>query len=454
MRLGSRFKSLPLCLTLLMAPSLPPAQTHSTQEPQGATKEDRKSDEAIIDWLKKNAIPIKSVEAGNGFADLQPFKRILADARVVGLGEATHGAREFFQFKHRMVEFLVQEMNFNVFAIEVSYAICLKVNDYVAGGKTSRAEAMKNLEFSLLHTEEVAALVDWLRDYNQTAPPEHKVKLFGFDMHTDSGVARPVLDYIHRVAPEKTQEVRETLNKVATAPPKSSKGLLREIDKLIRYFALQEANFTYKTSRVEYEENLQLLRILFQVEDVFSQKQYDTRDRYMAENILYLLTRERPGTRIAVWAHNGHISAGNINWMPDGGKAMGAYLRQKLANEYYALGLTFNEGSFQAMADHPTVDTPYAEYTVGPAGEGSLNWYFARPKIGNFMIDFRHTPKDKAVRQWLTTPRGFGDWGGYMIPENYKEIWSAGNFMKSTLSKEYDGMISIERTTRARPFSR
>jgi erythromycin esterase len=436
-----------------MAPGLLPAQSYSTQEARGATKADRKSDEAVIDWLKRNAIPIKSVEAGNGFADLQPLKRILAKVRVVGLGEATHGAREFFQFKHRMVEFLVHEMNFNVFAIEASYANCLKVNDYVTGGNVSRAEAMQNLGFTLYHTEEVAALVDWLHDYNKTAPPERKVKFYGFDMHNDIGVARPVLDYIHRVAPEKTQEISETLNKVATAPPDNPRGLLPEIDKLIRYFVLQEANFTLKTSRMEYEENLHRLRLLFQVEDVFSMERDDMRDRYMAENILYQLPRERPGTRIAVWAHNGHVSTGNITWLP-GGKAMGAYLRQKLANEYYALGFTFSEGAFQTMAEFPTFDSPYAEYAVGPAGKGSLNWYFAQPKIGNYMIDFRHTPKDNAVRRWLTTPRGFGDWGGLILQSDYKEIWAAGNFMKSTLSKEYDGMISIERTTRARPLSR
>src|SRR5262245_17273066 len=137
----NRFKSLSLSLTLLAATGLLPAQAPSSQDPQAVTKEERKSDEIVIEWLKKNAVSIKSVEAGNGFADLQPLKRILADTRVVGLGEATHGTREFFQFKHRMVEFLVREMNFNVFAIEANYSGCLKVNDYVTGGKVGRAEA-------------------------------------------------------------------------------------------------------------------------------------------------------------------------------------------------------------------------------------------------------------------------------------------------------------------------
>jgi hypothetical protein len=68
-RYANRFKSLSLSLTLLAALGFLPAQAPSFQEPQPATKEERKSDEIVIDWLKKNAIPVKSVEAGNGFAE-------------------------------------------------------------------------------------------------------------------------------------------------------------------------------------------------------------------------------------------------------------------------------------------------------------------------------------------------------------------------------------------------
>ena len=69
-------------------------------------QEERAKVEAITKWLAKNAIPLHSIKTGSGFADLQPLKKVFQDVRVVGLGEATHGTREFFQFKHRMVEFL------------------------------------------------------------------------------------------------------------------------------------------------------------------------------------------------------------------------------------------------------------------------------------------------------------------------------------------------------------
>jgi erythromycin esterase len=115
-----------------------------------------------------------------------------------------------------MVEFLVREMNFNVFAIEASYAGCLKINDYVTGGKVSRAEALQNLAPWVWQTEEVATLVDWLRAYNQTAPPERKVRFYGFDMQYME-LFESLPEYLLRVAPEKAQELTETLTKLREA---------------------------------------------------------------------------------------------------------------------------------------------------------------------------------------------------------------------------------------------
>jgi erythromycin esterase len=49
----------------------------------------------VVDWLRGHAVPLQSVEARHGFADMQPLKKIVGDARIVSLGKATHGTREF-----------------------------------------------------------------------------------------------------------------------------------------------------------------------------------------------------------------------------------------------------------------------------------------------------------------------------------------------------------------------
>src|SRR6185369_11199713 len=116
---------------------------------------------AVVLWLKQNAIKISTVEAGSGFDDLQPLKPIFKDVRFVGLGEATHGTREFFQFKHRLLEFLVEELGFRVFAIEASYTGCESINDYVTGKSDDGAKALDSQGFWTWNTEEVRAMMDW-----------------------------------------------------------------------------------------------------------------------------------------------------------------------------------------------------------------------------------------------------------------------------------------------------
>jgi hypothetical protein len=77
-------------------------------------------DQAAIQWLRQHAVPLQTVEAGHGFTDLQPLGQMVGNARIVELGEATHGTREFFQLKHRLVEFLASQKGFTIFSIEAN----------------------------------------------------------------------------------------------------------------------------------------------------------------------------------------------------------------------------------------------------------------------------------------------------------------------------------------------
>ena len=89
----------------------------------------------LTERLKKNIIPIKTTKAENGFEDLMPLKDILADKKIIGMGEATHGSAEFFEMKHRMFEFLVEEMGYRIFVIEDQFGDGQVVNDYILNAK-------------------------------------------------------------------------------------------------------------------------------------------------------------------------------------------------------------------------------------------------------------------------------------------------------------------------------
>ena len=98
-------------------------------------------------WLSANAMPFDTPVAGNGFADLQGLKTAIGDARIVSLGEGTHGTREFFQMKHRLLELLVEEMGFTHFSIEASMPEAYRVNDYVLTGQGDPYELLEGMYF-------------------------------------------------------------------------------------------------------------------------------------------------------------------------------------------------------------------------------------------------------------------------------------------------------------------
>lgn len=338
----------------------------------------RARDKAIATLLRRQAIRLTSITAGSGFDDLMPLKEILRDVRVVGLGEATHGTREFFQFRHRMLEFLVKEMGYTVVAVEGSYAAFMNINDYVLHGRGDRAKLLADQKYWILDTEEVAAMIDWMRAHNQAVPDERKVKFFGIDSNANEVAMRLVTDYLVKVAPERApvaetlfQKIRpEDIKAINFEPTEVPAAQLSELYKLISYLVLNEARFIRQTSAEEFERALQSVRLIAQFAEFNSPCAVDgggTRDGYMAENFQHIVNGEKPMTRFVVLAHNTHISKRDTGNFP----AMGSYLRKAFGSGYYAFGFAFDRGSFQAQVageGEPRVQ----EFTLGAAPKGRL----------------------------------------------------------------------------------
>ena len=136
--------------------------------------------EAQVAWLRDTAESFATVEAGHGLDDLSFVKEMVGDARIVGLGECTHGSREVFQCKHRLLEYLVTELGFSIFSIEASTPEAYRLNDYVLHGEGDPAELIGGMYFWTWNTEEVLAMVEWMRAYN--ASGRGPVQFTGFDM--------------------------------------------------------------------------------------------------------------------------------------------------------------------------------------------------------------------------------------------------------------------------------
>ena len=172
--------------------------------------------ESPADWVRSRAIRLTTAEAGHGFADLQALQRVVGNARIVSLGEATHGSREFFQLKHRILEFLATQMGFSIFSIEANMPEAYRLNDYVLNGTGDPAQLLRGMYFWTWDTEEVLTMIQWMRAFNQSG--KGRVQFTGFDMQTPTVAAENVRTFVAKHEPAYLAVVAEATTAVTRVP--------------------------------------------------------------------------------------------------------------------------------------------------------------------------------------------------------------------------------------------
>jgi len=441
------------------------AQQKTREKPETAQDMNSKDIAVLTQWIRSNAIPLDSVEAGRGFRDLQPLKKLFKDVRIVGLGEATHGSREFFQFKHRMLEFLVKELGFQIFAIEASYAGCNNINNYVLYGKGDPAEALASQKFWTWDTEEVRDMIQWMREYNTEVPGDKKVKFLGYDLqHLEQGMDL-VEAFVTKHIPKYADTVSTAISHLRIDPfaitdlpkadPEDKARILSQLYEMMGILSFHETPLIRETSADAYAFVLHNARVITQFYAAYSkpmmgkdsfQSAAALRDLYMAENIEHILNTEGPDARVVVWAHNGHIS--NATWGMNF-PAMGSHLKKTLGDAYYALGFAFNRGSFQARLMDPNSDQNGAliEFSVNSAPEGSVEWSLSKSGIGKFVLNFSSSPDNGIVQKWLASAHPMRFIGAAFSPKIGDKQYMAPIIPKD----HFDGVVFFEMTSRARP---
>ncbi len=414
-------------------------------------------EKAFLDWIRIESKPIKSVTAGSGFEDLAPLKKILNGKKVVALGEATHGTKEFFQMKHRMLEFLVKEMGFTVFAIEASLSRCRYVNDYILYGKGDLDTATVIQGFTTWRTEEVKEMIRWMREYNKSNPAT-KIQFVGYDLQVNDAAAYDISNYYKKVDPSKKQAVDSLLKKIVAAEQRggifsgdTSIRLLRKpLEDLISGFEQNKEKYRRATTKEEYDETLWLIQVLCQYIISYSYDNFaaimkkEDRDFYMAQNIISWLRYFPPGTKMMVWAHNGHVAKNYLDALVV--PSMGSHLKKELKDEYYSIGFDFYKGKFQSN----DIDLPgspgWEEHEIGAAPKGNLSAFFVQAGLGNSFLDL--TSANKNIRDWLNENRV----GTYSMGSQFSKKWTSASYIASMkLMNAFDGVIFIKESTRAVP---
>ena len=360
-------------------------------------------------------------------ADLE----IPAGTRVVALGEATHGNREFQELKLDVLQVLVERYGVRAFALEADFGGCAAVNRYIHGGEGTLEEAVRDLVFTLYRTDQMAELISWMRTYNETAAPGEDLRFYGVDMQSYEHSFNLLL-----------QELRQ-LGLDATA----LEGLWTGDDYAEGVGSEQmEAAYAAVTKELEALDGgtdtslaLQLISCLKQNIElgrlVDSPDGHGARDRFMAQNALWVLSQEeaRGNGCILVSAHNGHIEQ-NGSYGPDA-KVMGNLIDDELGEAYYAIGTDFH----RATVNLPKGDgqrMTHTFYSYDPLAKAA-----AAGGYESCWLDFARVPEDSSLRASIDGPIMMGSVGEgfsplmYVLPQAYR--------VKREPSAPYDSMIFV-----------
>ena len=413
--------------------------------PEHPEKPDQPNDTPDFrEWLQSNAIPFKTTEPESGFDDLMPLKEIIGDARIVALGEATHGTHEFFEMKHRIVEFLVKEMGFNIFAIEANWPECNAINEYIHTGNGDPEELLHALRLWPWRTQEVLNMIEWMREHNENPGSAPSVSFFGFDMQSSMLARINVAHYLQKVDPEKNY-----LKEINSLLRCSGKDFQEVYD----YLKSHQSTYEAASSPEEFAFALQSARVCAQTADL-EKGGFWARDQYMAENAAWLLTQGGPDAKIILWAHNGHVGIDAVYWKgisPYMGsityltrisiypKSMGTYLRYQYRDDMVVFGFMFHHGSFNAGGyEYRGIRAHH----VGAPPEDSYEYHFASAGLPRFFLDLREV-EFSPVAEWMLEPHPFRTIGSL-----YSDSYSLSFFFYDyALSTMFDVVIYFEDTT-------
>lgn len=354
---------------------------------------------------------------------------IVGDARIVALGEATHGTAEFFRMKHRLFEYLVEKKGFTVLAFEANWPGDVEFLDrHIKTGTGSAHPAP-----GAWRTEEVRDLIEWMRAYN-SAPGRAKMLSFsGFNIHGSEPATQCVIEAFGRLGTSEAEIVRRHYAGTRVLPffyglPDDERERLR-------------ANAAAALARVESQREA-LLRILTPAEyrrvrqcaTVVVQATLEMREQAMAENIKWLAEVAFPDEKIVLWAHNFHVTAAPHQ---PGLVPMGHYLRQAFGDRMRLLGFAFDRGEFRVFERGKSAPGPIKVVAAAPHSAEAVLRSAGLPR---FILDLRSVPAEGPLGTWLARPQLLRNLDWVYDPED----WS---YVRIVLSQAFDALVFIEEST-------
>lgn len=409
--------------------------------------------------------------------DYDELLDLVADRRVVLIGEASHGSAEFYRERARITERLIEEHGFTVVAVEADWPDADRANRYVMGDfdDGTAVEALgdfRRFPTWMWRNTEVVRFIDWLRHHNDgIGDPQRKVRFQGLDLYSLRTSMDAVVAYLDRVDPDESRRARAryacfdhvgaegqaygfALAYERAVPCESE--VVTQLVELRRHASdyLQRDGWIEEDQLFSAEQNAVVVR---DAEEYYQQmyradvSSWNLRDRHMAatlDAVLDHFDRQVGHTKVVVWEHNSHIGDARATGMSVRGELnVGQLARQRYGKHAVALiGLTTYDGEVTAAIDW---GRPAQRRTVRAALPESYEHLLHELVLdGLAPARFWMPMADAGAATVLATPRLERAIGVIYRPETER----ASHYFPARLDQQFDIVVHLDRTSALQPL--
>ncbi len=387
---------------------------------------------AALAWLRKSARPLSS-ESPTA-VELKPLLVRLEGARIVGIGEATHGSHEDVAFKVALIKAIASAGRINAVAFITGYQAGKRLDAYVAGGTGTAAEALRESGLSPAWiTEDLAGLLDWLRQWN--AARKDRIRVVGVDVQDVLRDTRTALELLAAVEPEAAGPLQErwkehlTLEQLRRPFPQVARTWTRsQWESLFVAAQVMEDILANPTTRLSQSPGYSDARhsaraarlglLAYEVPDTGTSSGGPSADSELARDLAVgeqLLAIVGPPARAVLWAHDAQIARGVAGQAT--AYSTGDLLLDRLGSGYRTVGYAWRRGVFHTLSSDATGDVEVsANFTAHTATlpADSLGALLARTGQPRAWFDLSALPRAAWAQRWLAHPYERG-WVGLAI---------------------------------------
>ncbi len=415
----------------------------------------KNAERELADVISRRSEPLPDLN-DPAFGDL--FDRF-ADARVVMLGEATHGTAEFYRARAAITLHLVKKHGFRILAIEGDWPDAAELDRYVRShGKWGERSAFVNFPRWMWRNREFKELLQNLRRWNEARDTADRVEVRGLDVYSLHRSIDEVLHYLDRVDPEAAQEARrhygclspyleqpQAYGAIATRTGRTCEDAV--VQQLV---SLLEREVAYAQADGDFFfDAAQNARVVCAAENYYramyqgSVESWNLRDGHMFDTLTRLLDRRGSDSKAIVWAHNSHIGNAAATAMGEGGEFnIGQLARVAFKNKAVLIGFGADRGD--VMAADNWGGAPRIKSIV-PSRPDSWEHVFLKAGHPRALLSWRDDPKLAAALDARRLERAIG-----VIYRPETERWS--HYFDAHLSRQFDAFLWFEETTPVTPL--